>query len=363
MKSRSGFTIVELLIVIVVIAILAAVTIVAYNGLQHRAKTSLVREGLAQKARQLELDKVERGEYAPTLADIKLSTDGESSVSFEYSREATGSDSTFCLTGVLDKISMHVQSGNKQVAEAACPGHNDPNMPPPEISYQGYQKFNKPGATTPVEDSYTIDFDLKPTDLVFVVYDAYFYTHIREVSAGGVDFERVYRKSMGASGYQQILAYKATGLSGPQTLVTGSCYGGYNQSACYDASSVRGEYVVYVIRGKSNPSISYTDTSFGMQTRGSTLAPEAQSVSANDVAIFAHVYYGNYLPTFVDNSSPGLDWTVDKVKAIGAASPGTSHDAINVSRALSGASGTVAPALNMPSDGSVYAGATLFVIK
>lgn len=36
-KSVRGFTIVELLIVIVVIAILAAITIVAYNGVQKRA--------------------------------------------------------------------------------------------------------------------------------------------------------------------------------------------------------------------------------------------------------------------------------------------------------------------------------------
>ena len=36
-KSR-GFTIVELLIVIVVIAILAAITVVAYNGIQNRER-------------------------------------------------------------------------------------------------------------------------------------------------------------------------------------------------------------------------------------------------------------------------------------------------------------------------------------
>lgn len=39
-RSTAGFTIVELLIVIVVIAILATISIVAYNGIQARARTS-----------------------------------------------------------------------------------------------------------------------------------------------------------------------------------------------------------------------------------------------------------------------------------------------------------------------------------
>ena len=48
----NGFTIVELLIVIVVIAILAAITVTAYNGIQERARTTTVNSDLAaiQKA-------------------------------------------------------------------------------------------------------------------------------------------------------------------------------------------------------------------------------------------------------------------------------------------------------------------------
>lgn len=39
-QKQTGFTIVELLIVIVVIAILAAITVVAFNGIQERSKVS-----------------------------------------------------------------------------------------------------------------------------------------------------------------------------------------------------------------------------------------------------------------------------------------------------------------------------------
>lgn len=47
-QSQQGFTIVELLIVIVVIGILAAITIVAYNGIQNRAKDTQIRQAVTQ---------------------------------------------------------------------------------------------------------------------------------------------------------------------------------------------------------------------------------------------------------------------------------------------------------------------------
>jgi prepilin-type N-terminal cleavage/methylation domain-containing protein len=64
MRKRYGFTIVELLIVIVVIAILAAISIVAYNGIQQRARDNIRKSDLAQIEKSLELYKIDKGKYS-----------------------------------------------------------------------------------------------------------------------------------------------------------------------------------------------------------------------------------------------------------------------------------------------------------
>jgi prepilin-type N-terminal cleavage/methylation domain-containing protein len=62
-KNNSGFTIVELLIVIVVIAILAAISIVAYRGIQSRTNDSAVQSDMKNLVKQLEMYRVDNGVY------------------------------------------------------------------------------------------------------------------------------------------------------------------------------------------------------------------------------------------------------------------------------------------------------------
>ena len=65
-QNKQGFTIVELLIVIVVIAILAAITIVAYNGIQARAKNGNTQSTIAQLKKLVETYNAQTGTYPST---------------------------------------------------------------------------------------------------------------------------------------------------------------------------------------------------------------------------------------------------------------------------------------------------------
>lgn len=62
-KSTSGFTIVELLIVIVVIAILAAISVAVYGNIQNRANDTAVQSDINSFAKKVMLFEAEKGRY------------------------------------------------------------------------------------------------------------------------------------------------------------------------------------------------------------------------------------------------------------------------------------------------------------
>ncbi len=61
--NKRGFTIVELLIVIVVIAILAAISIAAYTNFQQRAKNTAIINAASQSLKMIQVYIAEHGEY------------------------------------------------------------------------------------------------------------------------------------------------------------------------------------------------------------------------------------------------------------------------------------------------------------
>lgn len=54
-NRKGGFTIVELLIVIVVIAVLAAITIIAYSNIRERARQSTIQSDMSNMKKKLEI--------------------------------------------------------------------------------------------------------------------------------------------------------------------------------------------------------------------------------------------------------------------------------------------------------------------
>ena len=121
--SEKGFTIVELLIVIVVIAILAAITIVAYNGIQERARKSNVSSDISTLTKAIIAARIST---EGTLAKVTAASSSKVTAD-ACNQEATGTDlaalprtdncwSTYLAT--LDAIS---NAGNVNVRNLVDP--------------------------------------------------------------------------------------------------------------------------------------------------------------------------------------------------------------------------------------------------
>lgn len=97
-KNTSGFTIVELLIVIVVIGILAAITAAAYTGIQQRSRDAIRKNDLAALSKALKLWNVDKNDWMGTDSGCGFSNNGWGWVNTNASNHASYQNSiTDCL--------------------------------------------------------------------------------------------------------------------------------------------------------------------------------------------------------------------------------------------------------------------------
>ena len=170
MRDSRGFTIVELLIVIVVIAILAAISIMAYNGIQDRARETGVKSELTLAAKQLELDRSTSGRYPATkeaIADGNGLGNSNGTTAFQYTVSADGS--TYCLSGVADDKAFYLSSTNKSAVSGVCEGHTAPSADgetpaDPPTTYDGITIGNQMWAKTNLNVGTMITGTATPSD-------------------------------------------------------------------------------------------------------------------------------------------------------------------------------------------------------
>lgn len=168
LKKKSGFIIVELLIVIVVVGILAAISIVAYNGIQNRANNSIVTGDISSLAKILELYKVDYGQYPVSGTVInggvgKFKVSGESAYA-QSPQSRTNLTVCFSLDGSATAVAAMSASGqayyaysgdsfalkemtaenwvsSSDLAFERCQSI-DPNLSPIRPGYGTYMNFN-----------------------------------------------------------------------------------------------------------------------------------------------------------------------------------------------------------------------------
>ena len=97
MKHKKGFTLVELMVVIIVIGILATITVVTFNGAQQRARTSALVSDMKQVSKQLEVYKATKGAattYPTSLPGASITVGTSASYIYNPSSDTT----SYCVS-------------------------------------------------------------------------------------------------------------------------------------------------------------------------------------------------------------------------------------------------------------------------
>jgi prepilin-type N-terminal cleavage/methylation domain-containing protein len=316
--KQNGFTIVELLIVIVVIGILAAITIVAFNGVNERAVDASLQSDIRSGSNKVQASYIETGDYPSSLVAAEVVASGDNE--FEYTQSGTD----YCLTVANPNTgtSYYIDNETNVVTAGLCPGHTLPT-PPVYAVFDAASTYVSPGYNNSTTTNHTIGAGDNRYVLVFVA------TRVDQVT--GVTY--------GGTSMQQIVKHVNTnqsgvtvyGLENPPTGVSSvvTTFGDYvlstsaiiSYSNMYQGGGNIGGYYdnTFVLSGYSEtPSLSIDttfDRSLVLSILSTTLDP---SVTTNPGVVRADIAHsdanlGRLVIAEVEQENTGTvttDWTI-----------------------------------------------------
>lgn len=123
MKLRTGrthgFTIIELLIVIAVIAILAALVGLMYSAIQERARMSSAQNAISTAVKKINLYTAVNDSYPANLEEAGIENSGDTTYAYEYFPDA--SPAYYCVTATVDQeASYFVTSKTTKPVAGSC---------------------------------------------------------------------------------------------------------------------------------------------------------------------------------------------------------------------------------------------------
>ena len=141
-----GFTIIELLVVIVIIGILVAITAVSYNGVTKSAKESALKSELKQASTEVEIAKAKTGNSPANASSLTTPKNGTLTLSTNTEQN------TWCLTITPNSPnnqnipSFNITNDSNTIQEGGCPFTNGSDI-------QTATKANCPATMTMAVDA------------------------------------------------------------------------------------------------------------------------------------------------------------------------------------------------------------------
>ena len=211
--NKKGFTIVEVIVVIVVIGILTAITVVSYGAITHDTKVQGMQNDLQNAAGVLKKYRSDTGEYPATLAEADVKT--VSDATFTYQRDYLSG--SFCLMGTIDGTSYIIESDSRTTQEGVCPIVNVAMNPGSEVSNWGVSGyFSSPVTRVSTSGGPDPGYSFQTTTNSTTNNQGLIHS-ISDRAVGGVEYTcSIWYRSVSSTsdGYQIIIAGRGATASG-----------------------------------------------------------------------------------------------------------------------------------------------------